>query len=62
MSDLRPDDPDPFRRRGPQPIRPEDLQRGPTLEVLAIIQSILKRVEHLEEEIRIIKKKLKMPE
>ncbi|MFX1561838.1 MAG: hypothetical protein ACFFDP_00835 [Promethearchaeota archaeon] len=62
MSDLRPDDTDPFRRRGPQPIRPDDLQRGPSLDVLSLIQSLLKRVEHLEEEIRTIKKKLKIPE
>lgn len=61
MSDLRPDDPDPFRRRDPQPLSPKDLQRGPSLDVLAIIQSLMKRVERLEEEIRTIKKKLKLP-
>lgn len=62
MSDLRPDDPDPFRRRDLKPLDPKDLVRGPSLDVLAIIQSLLDRVERIEEEIRTIKKKLKLPE
>ena len=61
VPDFRPEESDPLRRRGPLPLDPKDLQRGPSLDVLAIMQSLMKRVERLEEEMRTVKTKLKLP-
>jgi hypothetical protein len=61
MDDLRPDDPDPFRRRDPLPLGKEDLQRVPSLDFYNLLRQLMLRVEQLEAEMRKVKEKLQLP-
>ncbi len=61
MDDIRPDDPDPFRRRDPLPIGKEDLQRIPTVDLYTLIRQLMLRIEKLENEMKVVKEKLQLP-
>ena len=60
MGDIRPDDPDPFRRRDPLPLGKEDLQRFPSVDFYNLIRQLMLRVERLENEMRKVKEKLQL--
>ena len=60
MDDIRPDDPDPFRRRDPLPLGKEELQRFPSFDVYNLLRQLMQRVERLENEMRQVKEKLQL--
>ena len=62
MSEFKPDDIDPLRRHRPFPFDPNDWRRGPSPDFIALFQQLLRRVEKLEEDMRVLKKRLKIPE
>ena len=62
MSKFKPDDIDPLRRRHPFPFDPNDWRRGPSQDFIALFQQLLRRVEKLEEDMRALKKRLKISE
>ncbi|MFX0169626.1 MAG: hypothetical protein ACFE89_09775 [Candidatus Hodarchaeota archaeon] len=60
MANLPPEDFDPLRRWDPKKKDPRDLNRSPSLDVVNLLRQLLIRVERLEEELRQLKKKLKL--
>lgn len=60
MENLQPDDFEPLRRWDPKKKDPQDLRRGPQLDVITLLRQLLIRVERLEEEMRQVKEKLKL--
>jgi hypothetical protein len=60
METPQPDDFDPLRRWDPKKRDPQDLRRGPHLDVVTLLRQLLIRVERLEEEMRKVKEKLKL--
>ena len=60
LDDIRPDDPDPFRRPDPLPLGKEDLQRFPSFDLYHLIRQLMRRVERLENEMRKVKEKLQL--
>ena len=60
MDEFKPEDVDPLRRRRPQPIKPQDLTRGPSLDIVALLRQVIVRVERLEEDMRKVKEKINL--
>jgi hypothetical protein len=61
LGNLEPDNSDPLRRRSIHPMSPKDPRLGPSPDLVAIVQQVLVRLEKLEEEMRVVKTKLKLP-
>jgi hypothetical protein len=60
VDEFEPEDLDPLRRRSPKPIKPQDLNRGPSLDIVALLRQVIVRVERLEEDMRKVKEKLNL--
>jgi hypothetical protein len=61
MDKLHPENPDRLNRRPSLPIDPSQLKLAPTPEIYSLIQSLLERVQRLEDDMRKVKTKLKLP-
>lgn len=61
MDKLHPEDPDRLHRRPTLPLDPSQLRLGPAPEVYALLQSLLERIQRLEEDMRKVKTRLKLP-